>query len=82
MLNADFWSAQRVLLTGHTGFKGSRLSLWLEKLGAETFGFALPSDQTPSLYANIEPAVRLHSIIGEPMRHLVEEQIARFEALP
>jgi len=65
MLNAQFWASQRVLLTGHTGFKGAWLSLWLEKLGAETFGFALPPDQTPSLYAKIEPVSRLHSIIGD-----------------
>lgn len=65
MPNADFWSAQRVLLTGHTGFKGSWLSLWLEKLGAETFGFALPPDQTPSLYASVEPVARLSSMIGD-----------------
>lgn len=65
MLNAQFWAAQRVLLTGHTGFKGAWLSLWLEKLGAEIFGFALAPDQTPSLYAKIEPVGRLHSIIGD-----------------
>jgi len=65
MLNAEFWASQRVLLTGHTGFKGSWMSLWLEKLGAETFGFALEPDQTPSLYAQIEPVRRLHSIIGD-----------------
>ncbi len=53
MLNAEFWASQRVLLTGHTGFKGAWLSLWLEKLGAEIIGFALPPDQTPSLYAKI-----------------------------
>ena len=63
MLNAEFWASQRVLLTGHTGFKGAWLSLWLERLGAETFGFALAPDQTPSLYAKIEPIGRLHSII-------------------
>jgi CDP-glucose 4,6-dehydratase len=65
MLNAEFWASQRVLLTGHTGFKGAWLSLWLERLGAETFGFALAPDQTPSLYAKIEPIGRLHSIIGD-----------------
>jgi CDP-glucose 4,6-dehydratase len=65
MLNEQFWASQRVLLTGHTGFKGSWMSLWLEKLGAETFGFALPPDQAPSLYAKIEPITRLHSIIGD-----------------
>ncbi len=65
MLNAEFWASQRVLLTGHTGFKGAWLSLWLENLGAEIFGFALAPDQTPSLYAKVEPVSRLHSIIGD-----------------
>jgi CDP-glucose 4,6-dehydratase len=65
MLNEEFWASQRVLLTGHTGFKGSWMSLWLEKLGAETFAFALAPDQTPSLYAKIEPVRRLHSTIGD-----------------
>jgi nucleoside-diphosphate-sugar epimerase len=61
----EFWASQRVLLTGHTGFKGSWLSLWLEALGSRVFGFALPPDQTPSLYSKIEPINRLHSIIGD-----------------
>lgn len=65
MPNAEFWASQRVLLTGHTGFKGSWLSLWLDALGARIFGFALPPDQTPSLYSKIEPIDRLHSIIDD-----------------
>jgi CDP-glucose 4,6-dehydratase len=65
MLATEFWASQRVLLTGHTGFKGSWLSLWLEALGSRVFGFALPPDQTPSLYSKIEPINRLHSIIGD-----------------
>ena len=38
----DLWQGRRVLLTGHTGFKGAWLALWLEQLGATTFGIALP----------------------------------------
>ena len=37
----SFYQSKRVLLTGHTGFKGSWLSIWLQKLGAEVFGYAL-----------------------------------------
>src|SRR3954466_9604401 len=44
------WSGKRVFLTGHTGFKGSWLSLWLQQLGAEVFGYALPPPTTPSLF--------------------------------
>jgi CDP-glucose 4,6-dehydratase len=49
-LSPDFWRAKRVLLTGHTGFKGSWLALWLEQMGAIVTGFALAPQTTPSLY--------------------------------
>jgi CDP-glucose 4,6-dehydratase len=51
MPDARFWAGRRVLVTGHTGFKGAWLSLWLAELGAEVIGFAdgVPTD--PSLYA-------------------------------
>jgi CDP-glucose 4,6-dehydratase len=45
-----FWHGKRVLLTGHTGFKGSWLTLWLQRLGARVSGFALPAATTPSLH--------------------------------
>ncbi|MDP5280758.1 CDP-glucose 4,6-dehydratase [Sphingomonas sp. DG1-23] len=44
------WRGRRVLITGHTGFKGSWLSLWLHALGAEVTGFALPPPSDPSLF--------------------------------
>lgn len=49
--DAAFWRGRRVLLTGHTGFKGGWLALWLERLGARVHGLALPPEGTPSLYA-------------------------------
>lgn len=45
-----FWQGKRVLLTGHTGFKGSWLSLWLSQLGAHITGVALPPATEPNLY--------------------------------
>ncbi|MFM7548338.1 MAG: CDP-glucose 4,6-dehydratase [Cyanobacteriota bacterium] len=48
-----FWQGRRVLLTGHTGFKGSWLALWLLELGAEVTGLALDPHTTPSLYAQL-----------------------------
>lgn len=46
----DFWRDKRVLLTGHSGFKGAWLSLWLQKLGAQVTGLALEPSTQPNLY--------------------------------
>ncbi|HLY45551.1 MAG TPA: CDP-glucose 4,6-dehydratase [Stellaceae bacterium] len=76
-----FWGGKRVLLTGHTGFKGAWLALLLERLGAEVTGLALPPDQTPSLFdvAGVDRAVR--SLIGD-VRDLasVEEAVRQSRA--
>lgn len=50
MANASFWRGKRVLLTGHTGFKGSWLNLWLQEMGAEVSGLSLSPPTEPSLY--------------------------------
>jgi CDP-glucose 4,6-dehydratase len=49
-VNKDFWLGKRVFLTGHTGFKGSWLSLWLESLGAQVHGLALEPATHPNLF--------------------------------
>jgi len=49
-MNTQFWRGRRVLMTGHTGFKGSWLCLWLTSLGAEVHGYALPPPTDPSLF--------------------------------
>src|ERR1700676_4711169 len=49
-MKPEFWEKRRVLLTGHTGFKGSWLSLWLQNLGAEVVGYALPPPTQPNLF--------------------------------
>lgn len=48
--NRDFWRGKRVLLTGHTGFKGSWMSLWLQAMGAELRGVALEAPTSPALF--------------------------------
>ena len=60
--NAAFWRGKRVLLTGHTGFKGSWLTLWLHRLGADVTGISLPPMTTPNLYAeaDVDAACRSH----------------------
>lgn len=50
MEKKNFWRKKRVLITGHTGFKGAWLSIWLMKLGAEVFGYALKPPTSPSLF--------------------------------
>ena len=50
MINRCYWKGRRVFLTGHTGFKGSWLSLWLNALGADVTGYALEPPTRPSLF--------------------------------
>ncbi len=64
-MNLEFWRGKRVFLTGHTGFKGSWLSLWLQQLGAEMCGFALEPPTTPSLFDVGQVAEGMTSIIGD-----------------
>jgi CDP-glucose 4,6-dehydratase len=54
-LNPAFWAGRRVLVTGHTGFKGAWLCLWLQQLGAKVCGMALPPATSPSLFGLLAP---------------------------
>src|SRR5262249_45763174 len=56
MIDRSFWRGRKVFLTGHTGFKGSWLSLWLGGLGAEVTGYALDPPTEPSLFAQANVA--------------------------
>ncbi|OAM89590.1 CDP-glucose 4,6-dehydratase [Termitidicoccus mucosus] len=62
---ANTYRGKRVLLTGHTGFKGSWLAEWLVLLGAEVTGFALPPPTTPSLFDQLGLSKRLRHIEGD-----------------
>lgn len=64
-MNGGFWQGRRVLVTGHTGFKGSWLSLWLQSLGAEVVGFALPPVTRPSLFELAGVDRGMTSILGD-----------------
>lgn len=61
----DFWRDRRVLITGHTGFKGSWLSLWLEELGARVTGYALSPPTQPNLFDAAQIAKGIKNVIGD-----------------
>jgi len=65
MLNRSFWKGRRVFLTGHTGFKGSWLSLWLNTLGARVTGYALSPPTQPSLFVQADVARRVDTISAD-----------------
>lgn len=64
-MSGGFWRGRRVLLTGHTGFKGAWLSLWLERLGAQVTGVALPPEGDTSLFDALAPWPRLDSRMAD-----------------
>lgn len=64
-MNAEFWHGKRVLLTGHTGFKGAWLTLWLRSLGARVTGFSLAPEGKPNLYEAANAGLGIDSIIGD-----------------
>ncbi len=64
-MNANFWRGKRVFLTGHTGFKGSWLSLWLQTLGAEVCGLALAPAGEPNLFTVARVGDGMSSVIAD-----------------
>ena len=64
-MDSNFWQGKRVLLTGHTGFKGSWLSLWLQSVGVELLGYALEPPTDPNLFEVAGVAAGMTSIIGD-----------------
>jgi CDP-glucose 4,6-dehydratase len=73
-----FWRGRRVLLTGHTGFKGAWCALWLARIGAAVTGVSLAPDDTPNLFEGAGVASDINSVIGDlrdrdAVRRVVED---------
>lgn len=62
---SGFWRGRRVLVTGHTGFKGSWLAFWLIRQGADVIGYALPPETEPSLFVALDLARSLRHFAGD-----------------
>ena len=77
----DFWKNKKVFLTGHTGFKGAWLSLWLQQLGAQVKGYSLEPPTTPSLFDVAKVADNMLSEIGD-IRNLEQLKKSMLEFNP
>ena len=64
-IHPEFWSGKRVFLTGHTGFKGSWLSLWLQSMGVELYGFSLQTPTTPALFDEARVHKNMATTLGD-----------------
>lgn len=80
-MTPSFWNGKRVFITGHTGFKGSWLCIWLKNLGAEVTGYALDPATDPSLFLTAEVAKGMNSVIGD-IRDSVKLQQSMLVAKP
>lgn len=65
VIERGFWSEKRVLLTGHTGFKGGWLALWLQHLGAKVMGYSLPAPTNPSLFETARISESIEGVIAD-----------------
>jgi CDP-glucose 4,6-dehydratase len=79
VMNPSFWKDKQVLLTGHTGFKGSWLALWLQSMGAHVHGYALASSTQPNLFtlANVLDGMASHTIAdirdAQKIKNVIEQ---------
>jgi CDP-glucose 4,6-dehydratase len=77
LVRAASWEGRRVLVTGHTGFKGGWLSLWLHRLGADVTGFSLPAPTDPSFFEQTRLAELVRHVEGDVRDHEAVEAVVR-----
>lgn len=65
VMASNFWKSKKVLVTGHTGFKGSWLCLWLTELGAEVIGYSLEAPTEPNLFSLADVSRSITSLYGD-----------------
>ncbi|MBQ4899951.1 CDP-glucose 4,6-dehydratase [Paenibacillus sp. Marseille-P2973] len=92
MINEEFWKNKKIFLTGHTGFKGSWLAMWLTKLGAKVTGYSLPPSTNPNLFdlcnieslleKNIFADIRDLEILEQSMKEANPEIVIHMAAQP
>lgn len=81
-VNRGFWLGKQVFVTGHTGFKGSWLALWLADMGADVHGYALAPPSEPNLFDVADVASRLASNVMGDLRDERALQVAMRAAQP
>ncbi len=80
-MNPSFWKDRKVFITGHTGFKGSWLSLWLQQLGAKVTGYGLLPNTNPNLFNLAKVSDGMHSMICD-VRNIDKLKTALFNTKP
>jgi len=75
VMNSNFWKNKKVLLTGHTGFKGSWLSIWLKKIGVDLIGFSKDVPTEPSLFELANVSKDMTSVMGDIRNFSVVQEI-------
>ncbi len=81
-MNAEFWRGKRVFLTGHTGFKGGWLSLWLQSMGAKVYGYALNPPTATNLFAEAKVAGNMACSVIADIRDADALRVAMQAAQP